>query len=64
MTDKLSPDAVHFATAGPLGWAAREHCLKRGWRNTTFFHTKLPEILKAALRVPLFFLLATISLAS
>jgi hypothetical protein len=56
MLDKLSPDAVHIATEGPLGWAARKHCLKRGWRFTTAFHTKFPEILKAALRVPLFFL--------
>jgi hypothetical protein len=29
------------------------HCLKRGWRFTTAFHTKFPEILHAALRVPL-----------
>lgn len=54
MLDSLSPDAVHIATEGPLGWAARRHCLKRGWRFTTAFHTKFPEILKAACRVPLF----------
>jgi glycosyltransferase involved in cell wall biosynthesis len=54
MLDNLSPDAVHIATEGPLGWAARKHCLKRGWRFTTAFHTKFPEILRAALRVPLF----------
>ena len=54
MLDGLSPDAVHIATEGPLGWAARRHCLKRGWCFTTAFHTKFPEILKAALHVPLF----------
>jgi glycosyltransferase involved in cell wall biosynthesis len=54
MLDSLSPDAVHIATEGPLGWAARKHCLQRGWRFTTAFHTKFPEILRAALRVPLF----------
>jgi glycosyltransferase involved in cell wall biosynthesis len=54
MLDALQPDAVHIATEGPLGWAARKHCLKRGWKFTTAFHTKFPEILKAALRVPLF----------
>jgi glycosyltransferase involved in cell wall biosynthesis len=53
MLDSLSPDAVHIATEGPLGWAARKHCLKKGWRFTTAFHTKFPEILKAALHVPL-----------
>ena len=51
--DALQPDAVHIATEGPLGWAARKHCLLRGWAFTTAFHTKFPEILKAALRVPL-----------
>jgi glycosyltransferase involved in cell wall biosynthesis len=54
MLDALQPDAVHIATEGPLGWAARKHCLKKGWQFTTAFHTKFPEILKAALRVPLF----------
>jgi len=54
MLDALQPDAVHIATEGPLGWAARKHCLKKGWKFTTAFHTKFPEILQAALRVPLF----------
>ena len=51
--DALQPDAVHIATEGPLGWAARGHCIKRGWRFTTAFHTRFPEILNAALKVPL-----------
>ena len=49
--DALQPEAVHIATEGPLGWAARAHCRKRGWRFTTAFHTKFPEILNAALKV-------------
>lgn len=53
MLDTLKPEAVHIATEGPMGWAARKHCLRRGWAFTTAFHTKFPEILKAALRVPL-----------
>lgn len=53
MLDTLQPQAVHIATEGPLGWAARKHCLKMGWQFTTAFHTKFPEIMKAALRVPL-----------
>ncbi len=52
--DALQPDAVHIATEGPLGWAARKHCLRRDWKFTTAFHTKFPEILKAAVHVPLF----------
>jgi len=51
--DALEPDAIHIATEGPLGWAARSYCLKRGLAFTTAFHTKFPEILNAALKVPL-----------
>lgn len=51
--DAFVPDAIHIATEGPLGWAARSYCLQRGLRFTTAFHTKFPEILHAALRVPL-----------
>jgi len=29
--DALRPDALHIATEGPLGLAARAHCRKRGW---------------------------------
>ncbi len=51
--DAFQPDAIHLATEGPLGWAARRHCLRRGLAFTTAFHTKFPEILHAALKVPL-----------
>lgn len=46
------PDAIHLATEGPLGWAARRHCLKRKWPFTTAFHTKFPDILHARHRLP------------
>ena len=51
--DAFAPKAIHIATEGPLGWAARSYCLKRGLRFTTAFHTKFPEILHAALKIPL-----------
>jgi glycosyltransferase involved in cell wall biosynthesis len=51
--DALRPDAIHIATEGPLGWAARRYCRQRGLAFTTAFHTKFPEILNAALKVPL-----------
>jgi glycosyltransferase involved in cell wall biosynthesis len=51
--DALAPEAIHIATEGPLGWAARSYCNKRGLRFTTAFHTKFPEILHAALKIPL-----------
>jgi glycosyltransferase involved in cell wall biosynthesis len=56
LTEKLdgfAPDAIHVATEGPLGWAARTYCLKRKLQFTTAFHTKFPEILNAALHIPL-----------
>lgn len=46
-------DAIHIATEGPLGWAARGYCVKHGLAFTTAFHTKFPEILNAALKIPL-----------
>lgn len=47
------PDSLHIATEGPLGWAARRYALRQGWAFTTAYHTRFPEILQAALRVPL-----------
>ncbi len=50
----FSPDAVHVATEGPLGWAARRVCLREGRNFTTAYHTGFPDYL--AHRLP--FLLA------
>lgn len=50
--DSARPAAVHIATEGPLGLAARRHCLKRGWPFTTSYHTKFPEYVQARFRVP------------
>lgn len=50
--DAFQPDAIHLATEGPLGWAARRYCLRRGLAFTTAFHTKFPEIAHAAMKVP------------
>ncbi|MBC7649670.1 MAG: glycosyltransferase family 1 protein [Vitreoscilla sp.] len=51
--DAFAPEAIHIATEGPLGWAARSYSIKRRLRFTTAFHTKFPEILHAALRIPI-----------
>lgn len=53
LMDAFQPEAIHLATEGPLGWAGRRYCLRRGLAFTTAFHTKFPEILNAALKVPL-----------
>ena len=39
----LDPDAIHIATEGPLGWAARRWCLDRQLPFTTSFHTRFPD---------------------
>lgn len=41
----LAPAAVHIATEGPLGLAARRHCLRRNIPFTTAYHTQFPEYL-------------------
>ena len=53
LLQKSQADAIHIATEGPLGWAARGYCVKHKVAFTTAFHTKFPEILNAALKVPL-----------
>lgn len=53
LVDAFQPDALHVATEGPLGLAARRLCRRRGWRFTTAFHTRFPEYLHARTRLPL-----------
>lgn len=52
MMTAFAPDAVHIATEGPLGMAARRVCLKRGWPFTTAYHTRFPEYVSARLPIP------------
>ena len=48
----FGPDAIHIATEGPLGWAARRWCLRRKLPFTTSFHTRFPEYVHARFRAP------------
>ncbi|MDO9710203.1 glycosyltransferase family 4 protein [Paracraurococcus lichenis] len=52
LVDAFRPTAVHIATEGPLGWAMRALCRRRGWPFTTSFHTKFPEYLQARTGLP------------
>ena len=47
-----APDALHIATEGPLGLAARRHALRLGIPFTTAYHTRFPEYLHARFRLP------------
>jgi len=49
---EFRPDALHIATEGPLGIAARNLARSRGWIFTTAFHTRFPEYLAARTRLP------------
>ena len=44
---KYKPDAIHIATEGPLGWAARTYCQLRKIPFSTSYHTKFPEFVNA-----------------
>ena len=44
--------AVHIATEGPLGRAARRWCRRHAVPFTTAYHTRFPQYLRAMYRVP------------
>jgi glycosyltransferase involved in cell wall biosynthesis len=46
------PDAVHIATEGPLGIAARRFCGRRGLPFTTAFHTRFADYLEVYAGIP------------
>ncbi|MFZ5702747.1 MULTISPECIES: glycosyltransferase family 1 protein [Sphingomonadales] len=49
---EFAPDAVHIATEGPLGIAARRFCLDHGYPFTTAYHTQFPDYLAQRTRLP------------
>jgi len=51
--DAFAPDALHIATEGPLGLAARAHALRTQRPFTTAYHTQFPEYVHARTRLPL-----------
>lgn len=53
MIGDFAPDCIHIATEGPMGLAARRHCIKQGLQFTTSFHTRFPEYLRARTFLPL-----------
>jgi glycosyltransferase involved in cell wall biosynthesis len=50
--DDFAPEAIHIATEGPLGWAARRACLDRDIPFTTSFHTRFAEYMGTRLPLP------------
>lgn len=48
----FDPDAIHIATEGPLGFAARRWCLRAGLAFTTAYHTHFPDYVAARTGLP------------
>jgi len=51
--EAFAPEAIHIATEGPLGHAARRWCRRRRRAFTTAFHTQFPEYIRLRAPVPL-----------
>lgn len=49
----FAPDAIHIATEGPLGMAARKYCKRNDLIFTTAYHTKFPEYIHERTGLPL-----------
>lgn len=48
----FAPDAIHIATEGPLGLAARRHCLRHDLPFTTAYHTQFPDYVARRTGIP------------
>jgi glycosyltransferase involved in cell wall biosynthesis len=53
LLEELDPDAIHIATEGTLGAAARKWCLRQRFPFTTSYHTQFPEYVRARVPIPL-----------
>ncbi len=47
--ERVSPNAIHIATEGPVGHMVRSYCLKHGLPFTTSYTTRFPEYIAARL---------------
>lgn len=50
--EAASPDAIHIATEGPIGWAVRAYCLRHKLAFTTSYTTRFPEYIAVRSIVP------------
>jgi len=50
--EAAKPDAIHIATEGPIGFAARAYCRHRGLPFTTSYTTRFPEYIAARVPIP------------
>ena len=50
--EAASPDAIHIATEGPIGWAVRAYCRRRKFAFTTSYTTRFPEYVSVRTGIP------------
>jgi glycosyltransferase involved in cell wall biosynthesis len=51
--ETAAPDAIHIATEGPVGWAARAYCRRHNLAFTTSYTTRFPEYVSVRTGIPL-----------
>ena len=50
--EQVAPDAIHIATEGPIGWAARAYCRRHKLAFTTSYTTRFPEYIAVRSIIP------------
>ena len=50
--ERFGPDAIHIATEGPLGWAARRYCVRLGLPFSSAYHTQFPDYIARRTGLP------------
>ncbi len=50
--ENAAADAIHIATEGPLGIAARRYCIKQNLPFTTAYHTQFPDYVAKRTKLP------------
>jgi glycosyltransferase involved in cell wall biosynthesis len=50
--EQAAPDAIHIATEGPIGWAARAYCRRHRLAFTTSYTTRFPEYIAVRSIIP------------
>jgi glycosyltransferase involved in cell wall biosynthesis len=50
--EAVSPEAIHIATEGPIGWAVRAYCRRHKLAFTTSYTTRFPEYIAVRSIIP------------
>src|ERR671935_1318696 len=50
--EAASPEAIHIATEGPIGWSVRAYCRRHKLAFTTSYTTRFPEYVSVRTGIP------------